>query len=135
MNSLLSRDEQAQETTLSHLTGTLIGQISKLARQEVALAKAEVKQVAHKSARDGVGIVAGAVLVHAAVMTLVALACVGLSFVMPLWASMACVSAVLLLAGSVTIKLSLDKLKDDSTLEHLPKSLAANREFLREQVA
>ena len=59
MNSLLSRDEQAQESTLSHLTGTLIGQISKLARQEVALAKAEVKQVAHKSARDGVGIVAG----------------------------------------------------------------------------
>lgn len=135
MNSLLSRDEQAQETTLSHLTGTLIGQISKLARQEVALAKAEVKQVAQRSARDGVGIVAGAVIVHAAVLTLVALACVGLSYVMPLWASMACVSLVLLVAGSAIVKVSLDKLKDDSTLEHLPKSLAANREFLREQVA
>ena len=135
MNSLLSRDEQAQETTLSHLTGTLIGQISKLARQEVALAKAEVKQVAQRSARDGVGIVAGADIVHAAVLTLVALACVGLSYVMPLWASMACVSLVLLVAGSAIVKVSLDKLKDDSTLEHLPKSLAANREFLREQVA
>jgi len=135
MNSLLSPDEQKHENTLSGLTGSLIGQISKLARQEVALAKAEVKQVARRTARDGVGIVAGAVLMHAAVLTLVALACVGLSFAMPMWASLAVVSAVLLLAGGIVLKLSLDKLKDDTTLEHLPKSLHANREFLREQVA
>ena len=135
MNSLLSHDEQTHGTSLSALTGSLIGQISKLARQEVALAKAEVKQVAHRTARDSVGIAVGAALMHAAVLTLVALSCVALSFVIPLWASLAVVSAVLLTVGGLVLKVSLDKLKGDTTLEHLPKSLSANREFLREQIA
>jgi len=123
------------ETNLSTMIGNLAGQLSKLARQEVSLAKAEIKQVTKKSAKDGAGVVAGAVMLHAGLLTSVATICLVLAFVMPLWAALLTVSAVLLIGGAATVKAALNKLQEDTSMQHLPDSLKTNREFLKEQAA
>jgi len=123
------------DTSFPQMLGNLAGQVSKLARQEVRLAKAEIKQTAKQSAKDSVGIIIGGVTLHAGVLTLVATLSVALAAVMPLWGALLLVSAILLISGAAITKAAIDKLQDDTSLEHLPESLKTNKEFLKEQVA
>lgn len=136
VNSHSSTDNTSNEShSVASLTGSLVGQLSRLASQEISLAKAEVKEVARKSARDSVGVIAGAALVHLGAVTLVALAALGLSYVMPLWASLLTLTVTLFALGALTIVVGLNKIESDTTLKHLPRSLNRNREFLKGQVA
>lgn len=121
--------------SLPSLIGELTGQLVSLGRQEIRLAKAELSANAKAGLRDGVGIMAGAVVVHAGLLALCAALAAGLAMVMPLWASLLSVGVVLILVGALTLKAGMSKMKEDVQLEHLPKSLERNVEFLKEKVS
>lgn len=122
-------------SSLPGLLGELTGQLVTLGQQEIQLAKSELKQSAKKTATDSIGIVTGGVIIHAALLAFVAAAAAGLALVMPMWASLLSVGAVLAIVGGITLNMSLSKIKDDTTLEHLPRSLETNREFLKEKIS
>lgn len=125
----------AEKSSLPQLLGELTGQLVNLGRQELALAKVEIKQSARKSAQDSVGVLAGAVILHAGFLVLCAALAVGLAQVMPLWASLLTVGALLIVGGGVTAAIGFKKLQRDAHLQHLPKSLHQNSEFLKEKIA
>jgi putative superfamily III holin-X len=123
------------DTDFPHMIGSLVGQISKLARLEVQLAKTEIKQSAKQGAKDSVGLIAGGLTLNAGLLTLVAAAGAALATVMPLWGALLLVATVLLVGGAAITKAAASRLQDDARLEHLPRSLERNKEFLKEQVA
>ena len=123
-----------QRASLPGLIGELTGQLVSLGRQEFRLAKAELSSSAKAGLRDGAGVMAGAVIIHAGLLALCAALAAGLALVMPLWGSLLSVGVILILAGGLTLKLGLSKLKEDVQLEHLPKSLERNVEFLKEKI-
>lgn len=123
------------ESSLPELLGELTGQLVTLGKQEVQLAKAELTETAKKSARDSAGLVAGGVVLHAALLSLVGGLVAGLTLFMPLWVSFLVVAAVLTLVGGTTVRIALSKFSQDAKLKRLPRTLHTNKEFLKEQIA
>lgn len=124
-----------ERASLPSLLGELTGQLVSLGRQEIRLAKAELSANAKAGLRDGAGMMAGAVIIHAGLLALCAALAAGLALVMPLWASLLTVGVILILGGGLAFQLGMSKMKEDVQLEHLPKSLERNVEFLKEKIS
>lgn len=124
-----------RDSTLPELLGELTGQLVTLGKQEIELAKAELTESAKKSARDSVGLLAGGVILQAALFSLVGALVAGLALYMPIWVSFVVVAAALTLVGGLTLRIALSKFSRDTKLERLPRSLHANKEFLKEKIA
>jgi len=92
MNAELRPEPSVGEllTALARSTGTLV-------QQELQLAKTEVTGKARAAARDVGAIQAGGALAHAGVLTLVAALVVGLSSLVPVWASALVVGVIYVL--------------------------------------
>ncbi|MFD3500681.1 phage holin family protein [Streptomyces sp. NPDC058676] len=87
-----------------HSVGDLVGQateqVSRLVRQEVALAKEELAEKGRRAGRGGGLLGAAGAVGYAGFLALAATAAVALSLVLPLWAAALIVTAVLFaLAG------------------------------------
>ncbi|WP_026422003.1 phage holin family protein [Actinokineospora inagensis] len=100
MNRTGTSDVSAREPTTGELVGKLGEQVSRLVRDELALAKAELRD---KGKQAGLGAALGGtagVLVWFAVGTLVAAAVAGLAVVWPVWAAALVVAGVLLVVAA-----------------------------------
>ena len=117
------------------LLGKLAGELSNLARDEVALAKIELKQTAKEAAADSAAIAGGGALVYAGLFFLLTSAMLGLSTVLPMWASALVVGALACLVGGVAISVGTKRMKTEMPgLEHTKETLKTNGYHLKESV-
>ena len=87
--------ERLEERPLGDLVGELVDDGRTLLREEVRLAKEEIRAEARKAARAGAAFGAGGALLHTALLCFAAtLVLVGATF-LPAWASAAVVTALL----------------------------------------
>ncbi|WP_083972383.1 phage holin family protein [Actinoplanes awajinensis] len=122
------RSEQAENTSIGELIGNISDDLSQLFRQEVELAKAELKQEAGKAGKAA-GMLGGAGFAGYLSVVLLSFAAVfGLDAVMPMgWAALivaviwAAVGAVLYVAGKKKLETvdpmprrTVDTLKEDA---------------------
>ncbi|GLW89224.1 phage holin family protein [Actinokineospora globicatena] len=104
-------NEAKQEPSTGELVGKLSEQVSRLLRDELALAKAELKD---KGKQAGIGAALGGtagVLVWFAVATFVAAAVAGLATALPVWAAALIVAGVLLLVAGVLAAVAANRVK------------------------
>lgn len=103
-NSAVENPETASAPSVGELVSQGSEQLSRLVRQELALARAELSRKA-KDAAIGGGLFGGAALVLLfAVQALVVAAIAGLALVLPVWAAALVVAGVLLaVAGAAAL--------------------------------
>jgi hypothetical protein len=107
------------------LLGRLAGELSNLAKDEVALAKIELRQSAKEAAADSAAMAAGASLIYA-----------GLAMVMPLWLAAAIVGTITILVGCVATKMGAKRLKTEVPgLPRTQQTLKTNGHHLKEQLS
>ncbi len=117
------------------LLGRLAGELSNLAKDEVALAKIELKQTAKEAASDGAALAAGGALVYAGLFFLLMAGMFGLSTIMPLWAASGIVGALTIVVGALAMQMGAKRLKTEVPgLEHTKDSLKTNGYHLKEQL-
>lgn len=117
------------------LLGKLAGELSNLARDEVALAKIELKQTAKEAAADSAAIAGGGALVYAGLFFLLTSAMLGLSTMLPMWAAALIVGAAACLVGGIAISVGAKRMKTEvPNLEHTKETLKTNGYHLKESV-
>ena len=100
------------DRSLGELFSELSRQLSTLFRQEVALAKAEMKQKGTEAGKDIGMMAAGGALAYAGLLALIAAAIIALANVIPWWASALIVGVVVLGIGAVLIQTGMSALKE-----------------------
>ncbi|MEX2541391.1 MAG: phage holin family protein [Trueperaceae bacterium] len=102
----------AFERSLGDVLSDLFRDGSDLIRQEIDLAKTEMRENVSRIARDGVGIAIGGALAFVGLLALVAAAILGLAEVMPAWAAALVVGAALALIGLVMVMANLRAMRE-----------------------
>lgn len=119
--------------SLGDLFSSLFNNVSTLFRQEVELAKAEIRESLSRAIGDAVGLVIGGVILLFGVMTLVAAAVLGLATVMPGWLAALVVGGALALIGAIVLLVNLRDMREiDVTPERTVKTLRDDARFVKE---
>jgi uncharacterized membrane protein YqjE len=124
------------DESIGHLIGQVAGDVSKLFRQEVALAKAELKEEAAKAGKAG-GMLAGAGFAGYMVAVLLSLALMfALGAVMPLgWAALI-VAVLWAIAGGVLYAVGRKRMKDvDPVPRQTVETLREDAQWVRDQTS
>lgn len=117
------------------LLGRLAGELSNLAKDEIAIAKIELRQSAKEAVTDGATVAAGVGLVYAGIIFLLLAGMFGLSSVMPMWASAALVGVLALAIGGLTAHFGAQRMKTDvPQLKATKETLKTNGYHLKEQL-
>lgn len=126
-------DEREKQSTYERSIGDVLSDLfrdgSQLLRQEVELAKTEMRENVSKLLRDSIGIAVGAVLALLGSLALLAAAVLALALVLPAWAAALIVGGVLFLIGIVTILMAVRALRKASVAP--TKTMATVREDVR----
>jgi hypothetical protein len=93
----------AEHRGLADLFAALAREGSRLFRQEVALAKAELAQKLGRAGTGAVEIAAGGLILYAGFLALLAAAALALTRVLPDWAAALLVGVVVILIGAVLV--------------------------------
>jgi hypothetical protein len=118
------RESEAGERSVGSLIGELAGETSALIRAEVALARNEM-QGNLTTVQGGVKAMgAGAGVLMAGLLALVAAAILGLAYVVPLWLSAVIVGGILTIAGAIMLaigkrKATVEGIRPGRTLKSL----------------
>jgi hypothetical protein len=122
------------DESIGRLIGEVAGDVSKLFRQEVALAKAEMKEEAVKAGKAG-GMLAGAGFAGYMVAVLLSLAAVfGLGAVMPLGWAAVIVAVVWAIVGAVLYATGRQRVKQvDPVPRQTIETLKEDGQWLRDQ--
>lgn len=131
-----TRYSQAQDQPgLGDLFSTLSSQASLLFRQELQLAQAEMTRKATRGGKNAAIVVLGAVLAHAALLTLIATLIAALSQVMETWLAALIVGVVLAIIAAVLIQHGINKLKAiDPAPRQTIETMKENKEWLTQQI-
>jgi hypothetical protein len=126
--------DPVEDRSIGSLIGEVTQDISKLFRQEVALAKAEIKEEAAKAGKAG-GMLAGAGFAGYMVAVLLSLALVfGLDAVMPIGWAAVLVAVVWAVVGGVLYTLGRKRLKDvDPVPRQTVETLKEDAQWVRDQ--
>ena len=125
----------SQERPLGELFSELSQGMSKMFRQEVELAKTELKSKAKMGARAGIYMVAAAVFFFGSFLVLLAAAVAALAIVLPVWAAALIIGALALGIGFTAVTLGISELKKGNLKpEHTMESLKENGKWLKEQI-
>jgi len=126
--------EDRRDESIGKLIGEVAGDVSKLFRQEVALAKAELKEEAAKAGEAG-GMLAGAGFAGYMVAVLLSLAVVfGLGEVMPLGWAAVIVAIVWAVVGGVLYTLGRNRLKEvDAVPRQTVETLKEDAQWVRDR--
>lgn len=108
--------------------------VSALVRAEVALAKAELRQVASEKAAGAVALVVTGVLAWLAVQGLLLAVGFALALVMPGWAAALVVSVVLLLGAAVAGLVGRRRLAGPAGLNVVKKSVSEDVEWTKQHL-
>lgn len=129
------RVENRADKSLGELFNELASGFSTMFLQQIALAKAEVKEDITHNVKDVVFLALGGVLLYAAFYAFPAAVVVGLSEVVPVWLSAIIVGAVVSVAGCILVRKGLEGLKarqlnPGQTIE----SLKEDKEWVRAKI-
>jgi len=126
-----SRDDRS----LGELFSELSRQTSTLIRQEVALAKAEMKQKGTEVGKDVGMMAAGGALAYAGLLALIATLIIILAEFIPWWLSALIVSIVVLAVGGLLIQRGMSALKETSMApEQTIETLKEDKEWAKRQL-
>lgn len=123
-----------EEESIGQLMGEVLQDVSKLFRQEVALAKAELKEEASKAGKAG-GMLAGAGFAGYMVAVLLSLALVfALDAVMPLGWAAVIVAVLWAIVGGVLYSMGRKRMKDvDPVPRQTVETLREDAQWVRDQ--
>ncbi|MEX1158145.1 MAG: phage holin family protein [Thermomicrobiales bacterium] len=126
-----SRDDRS----LGELFSELSRQTSTLIRQEVALAKVEMKQKGAEAGKDIGMMAAGGALAYAGLLALIATAIIVLANVMAWWLSALIVGLVVVGVGGMLIQRGMSALKQSGIApEQTIESLKEDKEWAKRQL-
>jgi uncharacterized membrane protein YqjE len=124
-----------QERSIGELFSDLGNEISALVRNEIALAKVELKQNASRVARNLVFVVAGALIGYIAMMALVATIIIALATVMAAWGAALLVTIVVGIVAAALVMKGLKALKQtDLTPRQTVQTIKEDFVWARQQV-
>jgi len=126
-----SRDDRS----LGELFAELSRQTSTLIRQEVALAKAEVKEKGKEAGKDIGMMAAGGALAYAGLLALIAAIIIALANVIAWWLSALIVGIVVVAIGALMIQRGMSALKESGVApEQTIETLKEDKEWARKQL-
>ncbi|MGE0491383.1 MAG: phage holin family protein [Vulcanimicrobiota bacterium] len=135
MNVVEERPMVGNGATIKNTVHRLTHGFSELARQEVELAKVELRETAHEVARDSSLAATGLGLALVGLMSLVAAAILALSLLMPAWAAALIMGVVVLAIAGIVSKLGVDKLKNADLAPQTLQSMQENKRWLKETIS
>jgi uncharacterized membrane protein YqjE len=129
-------DTAQRDESIGKLIGQVAGDLSKLFRQEVALAKAEVKEEAAKAGKAG-GMLAGAGFAGYMVLVLLSFALVfALDAVMPLGWAAVIVAVIWAIIGGVLYVVGRNRMKNvDPVPRQTVETLKEDAQWVRDQTS
>jgi VIT1/CCC1 family predicted Fe2+/Mn2+ transporter len=104
------REAELEAWPLRELLRELVGDGQRLVREEVRLARAELREELRKGARGGAGLGAGGALLYAALLCLAAALVLAGSTFMPAWLAALIVTAIYAGAGLAAVQYGKQKL-------------------------
>jgi protein-S-isoprenylcysteine O-methyltransferase Ste14 len=123
------------DRSLGELFSELSRQSSTLIRQEVALAKAEMKQKGTEAGKDIGMMAAGGALAYAGLLALIAAVIIILANVIPWWLSALIVGLVVVGIGGLLIQRGMSALKASGVApEQTIESLKEDKEWAKRQL-
>jgi hypothetical protein len=127
-------ERSVDDESIGHLMSEVLQDVSKLFRQEVALAKAELKDEASKAGKAG-GMLAGAGFAGYMVAVLLSLALVfALDAVMPLGWAAVIVAVLWAIVGGVLYSVGRKRMKDvDPVPRQTVETLREDAQWVRDQ--
>lgn len=99
------------ERSIGDVLSDLFRDGSSLIRQEIELAKTEMRENVSSMVRDGMGIAIGGALAFVGLLALVAAAILALALIMPAWAAALIVGGVLALIGMMMVMAGMRALR------------------------
>lgn len=124
------------ERSLGDLFGDLSQKASLLVRQEIQLAKVEMKQKATKASKELILIIVGAVLGNIALMALVAALIIGLGNVMDPWLAAFLVGGLLAIVAAILAVAGIQGLREMTPApERTLATIEEDKEWLKQQMA
>lgn len=124
------------EPSLGDLFGELSREASLLIRQEVQLAKVEMREKAQKAAKDIAFMIVGGMLANTALLALVAALILGIAEFTAAWLAALVVGVVILGVAAVFIFTGLNDLKQiEPTPETTIETLKEDKEWMKRQLA
>jgi uncharacterized membrane protein YqjE len=128
-------EQSRDDRSLGELFSELSRQTSTLIRQEVALAKAEMKQKGTEVGKDVGMMAAGGALAYAGLLALIATIIIVLAEFMPWWLSALIVSLVVLGIGGLLVQRGMSALKQTSMApEQTIETLKEDKEWAKKQL-
>ena len=128
-------EQSKDDRSLGELFSELSRQTSTLIRQEVALAKAEMKQKGTEVGKDVGMMAAGGALAYAGLLALIATIIIVLAEFMPWWLSALIVSLVVLGIGGLLVQRGMSALKQTSMApEQTIETLKEDKEWAKKQL-
>jgi hypothetical protein len=128
-------EQSRDDRSLGELFSELSRQTSTLIRQEVALAKAEMKQKGNEVAKDVGMMAAGGALAYAGLLALIATIIIVLAEFMPWWLSALIVSLVVLGIGGLLVQRGMNALKQTNMApEQTIETLKEDKEWAKKQL-
>lgn len=128
------RPAAAADRSLGELFAELTHETTTLVRQEVALAKTELSQKAASVGKDVGFLAAGALVLYAGFLALVAFAIIALAYAMPWWLAALLVSLVVMGIGAFLVWSGLAHLKTVDLTPHMTiETLQEDQEWAKQQ--
>lgn len=129
-------ENRIETKPLGELFADVGRETSELIRQEIALAKIEMRDKATQAAKDAMLIAAGGAIAYAGTLAIVVAIILALGLVIPMWASALLIGALVLGIGFALLQTGLKSLK---RLDPAPRATLAsvkrNTELLKEQLS
>lgn len=123
------------DRSVGTLFADLARETSRLFRQEIALAKAEVADRVGQLGAGAAEIVAGGVILYAGFLALMATAIIALTYVLPVWLATLIIGVVVTAAGAVLLLLGRRHLEPGKLVPYRTmRSLRDDADWAREQM-
>lgn len=124
-----------EQRGLGEILGDVVQDLGALVQEEVALAKAEVRQTVGKVAADSVLAVLGGGFIFVALFALVAALILGLATALAPWLAALIVGIALLLVGVILLMMGINRLKRVSVVpERTVRTVREDIEEVRERL-
>jgi uncharacterized membrane protein YqjE len=133
-------DTQGRRDPVDRSIGQVVSDLFKdgsdLLRQEIELAKTEMRENVSRITRDGIGVAIGAAFALVGLLALVAAGILALALVMPEWAAALIVGGVLMLVGMVLVMTNLRAMRNTGiTPRRTVETLREDARMVREKFA
>ena len=117
---------------ISEQLGELTGNLTKLFRLEIELAKTEIKESGRRVAEKGGLLLLGGALMLASLFSALGALTIGFSYLMPLWAAFLATSLLVAITGSATIYVGLKRIHALPVAPKFQSTMRLNKERLME---